>query len=381
MKLLLYLTFFLFSLGQLGRISFMNQEVNIYLYEVSTFILSVCLIIKYKNSPIKWLIKKFKSLIIFFCILFISYFLSFFKFNTKENLVAVLYVFRLVLYFTYFIYVSFFIKEKLNNNLLSNSINLFILGTTISSIIQYFFYNDLRNLIYLGWDPHYYRMFGTFFDTSTAGAIYGLIFLYIYNQQFKDIKHIFSKYLLLLIYFIFIALTFSRSLYLVFVITLSLILFKRKLYKIYLFTITLFIIIVLLIPKPQGEGVNLTRMFSIQSRIENYKEALNYFKKSPLLGVGYNRIRYIRNVDSETHSGASFHSSFLIILVTAGILGLISFIGVLFNLTSYNSFSKIIIIFLSLLSLTDNTLLHPFVLFFLLNILQQKQPLIIRYKS
>ena len=64
-----------------------------------------------------------------------------------------------------------------------------------------------------------------------------------------------------------------------------------------------------------------------------------------------------------THSGASFHSSFLIILVTSGLIGLTLFILVLIRLAGINEISRFAVLFLSLFSLSDNILLHPFVLF------------------
>jgi len=124
------------------------------------------------------------------------------------------------------------------------------------------------------------------------------------------------------------------------------------------------------LPKPAGESVNLLRTFSIYSRLDNYKEALQDWSHSPVKGVGYNRIRYTRaqsdfssEVDKENnHAGASYHSTFLVVLVTGGVIGLIFFIYLLVSFTKLSSTTLWSTVFLSLLSLTDNVLLHPFVL-------------------
>jgi O-antigen ligase len=133
----------------------------------------------------------------------------------------------------------------------------------------------------------------------------------------------------------------------------------------------LFAAVLLILPKPFGESVNLLRVFSIQSRIGNYAEGLQLWQKHPILGIGYNHIRYekgvnsfLNNEDFETnHAGASLHSSFLIVLVTGGIIGLFLFIVCLIEVARISHFAFISTIFLSILSLTDNVFLHPFVLF------------------
>jgi O-antigen ligase len=131
--------------------------------------------------------------------------------------------------------------------------------------------------------------------------------------------------------------------------------------------------------RSQGESLNLLRTFSIFSRINNYQEALITWEKNPIIGVGYNRIRYSRPASEfssqtdlkENHAGASYHSSFLIILVSGGVIGLGVFIWLLFEIARLNIFARNGVIFLSLLSLTDNVLLHPFVLcLFLIMILR-----------
>ncbi len=346
MNILFYLTAFLFSLGQLGRVSFFNQQINFYLYEVALILSLFFLFFKYRLQPIKEAWKKYKSVFFFLFILLLSLLIDLHKYSFFNNIIGFLYFFRLLLYFLYFFYL------KYRPQSIKNGIFIIAVLTILSTLIQYFLYPDLRNLIYQGWDPHLYRTFGVFFDTSIAAAIFGIFFLTI-NQSIIKIT-----------YLLLVALSFSRSIYLGLSLTLIYLFIRQKQLKKIVFFLLFFSALIFFIPKPAGEGVNLKRLYSIESRIEDYREGIDLWKNKPLIGYGYNRIRYIKNSDS-LHSGATYSSSFLTILVSSGILGLISFIWVLWSLRKSNKIAPILLIFLSIVSLFDNVLLHPFILFLL----------------
>jgi O-antigen ligase len=374
--LLIYLTLFFFSLGQLGRISFLGQQVNLYVYELFLFTSLASLVVKHKLKPITSTINKFKITYLFFILLGLSFLINIFHFQALENAVSVLYLVRLTVYVACFIYLLY--EAKHNKKILltiQKGLFIFISITIVSSILQYFFYPNLRNLIYLGWDPHLYRLFGVFFDTSTAGGVFGLILLFVFLFHKPLFKSKLINYSILVTYFIFILLTFSRGLYLSMAVTLLLLFLKDKKLKKALILIALFFVVgFVVIPKPFGEGVRLVRFVSIESRIKDYKNAISIWQKKPVFGVGYNRIRYVKkdfNILQEdninvTHSGASFASSYLVILVSAGVIGLLLFLGVFWE---WSSLGKYFVIFLGLFSLTDNIILQPFILFLLLQIL------------
>lgn len=364
MSKLLYLLFFLLSLGQLGRISFFNQQVNFYLYEIFLLFLLLSLVLKDKLKPLKNSFKQFKSVYIFLSVLLLSTVLTLQKFNLFQNLVGFLYLARLVAYFVIF----FYLKDRLSN--FSRATFVFVAITAATSLVQYFFYPDLRNLFYLGWDPHLYRAFGLFFDTAVASAIYGLVFLLLI-LRFKSIelaKEI--KFIFLFLFGVFGILSFSRAFYFSILATLFLYFIRKKLYSYLFLLVFVFAFFLYIAPKPGGAGVNLTRVFSIISRVEDYKVATKIWKKNPILGVGYNKLRYVKekmgivseNVVFADHSGASFHSSFLIILASSGVIGLAAFLFVLLQFAKVSDTSLYYTLFLSLYSLADNILLHPFVL-------------------
>jgi hypothetical protein len=353
MTILYYLTAFLFSLGQLGRISLFGQQVNFYLYEIALVASVFFLFCKYRFQPIVDGWKKFRSIFIFLGVLIISLIVDLTKFTQFQNLVGLLYLYRLHLYFIYFFYLHYHVlKNKSFSKIIKKGVFIIAALTIISTLIQYFLYPDLRNLFYQGWDPHLYRTFGVFFDTSISAAIFG-IFLLVVNQPFIKI-----------IYLLLVALSFSRSIYLSLTITLIYLFIQQKQLKKIVFFLLIFIALIFVIPKPSGEGVNLKRLYSINSRGVDYIQGITLWKNKPLIGYGYNRIRYVKNSDS-LHSGAGYSSSFLTILVSSGILGLISFIWVLWSLGKLNKFAPVLMIFVSIISLFDNVILHPFILFLL----------------
>ncbi len=372
LNLLFYSVFVLFSVGQMGRISFFGQQINIYIYEICLVLTVFYLFFQYKLKPLKESYESFREIYLFFIWLLITFIIGLGFYKPFENIVGVFYLLRLIFYWIYWIYLSYWTnKNKENKPLISRSILLFTVLTAIFSVIQYLFYPDLRNQIYLGWDPHLYRLFGIFFDTSVSGAIYGLVFTFLIFGSEKIIRSNNLRFVFAGIYFLFAVLTFSRNVYLALLVEAIYAAVSKKLYKQVFMGGLVFLLILFIIPKPAGEGVNLKRIYTIESRIEDYKNAMKIWQKNPIIGIGYNRIRYEKiktsiieeNGADVIHSGASFHSSFLIILVTSGVVGLILFLLALYKLSLISEFSKYGVIFLSILSLADNILLHPFILF------------------
>lgn len=361
--------FFLFlSLGEVGRISFFGQQVNAFVFEPVLFIILCYYAFRYRLKPIQDLWKNYKSIIAFFVFSLAIFIFGWYGYTPLENWISLLYLIRLTIYILFYIYMSYAAhKDKDQKKIVERGFVLFAGITLISSFIQYVFYPELRNLLYLGWDPHLYRMFGTFLDTSVAAAVYGLIAIFFYFL-FRS-KGIVTKYVLCLGSILCLLFTFSRTAYGVFFLLMLAVLVAEKKFKLLLITICLAVGVLLIIPKPFGEGVNLARTFSIESRLNDYSQAFILWQKKPLLGFGYNRLRYVKrqygfiepkNFDM-THAGASY-PSFLEILVTEGVVGLLLFIWMLYSLVKRSKIGLIAGGFLALLSLADNILLHPIVL-------------------
>ena len=203
-------------------------------------------------------------------------------------------------------------------------------------------------------------------DTSIAAGIFGLFFIFFYTG--KMIVNNKIRLALLSLYLIALILTFSRSAYLAFLITLTSYLIIKKKVKIIFYLLVFFVFILILSPKPFGEGVNLARTFSIEARVSDYKNAFEIFKKYPIIGIGYNRIGFFKvsNFSPFDHAAFSFSSSFLIVLVTGGFFGLVFFMLGLIYLWQRKKTSRLLLSYIYLLSFFDNVLLHPFIIFLLI---------------
>lgn len=363
-NILTILIFFLFSLGQLGRVSLNQGQINFYLYEVGLVCLFVFFFFKLRFLPIKNTFKKSRYVYYFVFFLILSFLISFLNYKIGENTVGLLYLARLTFYLAFPLYLYFYAKRHPDylKTLKSGLILLFIMLIGFS-VIQYFFYPDLRNLYYLGWDPHLNRLFSVFFDTSVAASIFGLIFFYLYKAR---------KYLLAFPFLLFLVLTFSRSAYLFFGITFLVDIVKNKKFKLGLTILALAILAFALAPKQFGFGVGLDRVFSISSRMADYQKGIAMWQRSPIVGHGYNRLAYVKkNLNLQAtpkenfpvHSAASLSGSFLIILVTSGVIGLVLFVTSLIQLGRENMAMVAPLFFLFLMSLTDNIIFHPFILF------------------
>jgi len=348
-NIILFLTFFLFSFGQLGRISFLDQQINGYLYELFLFLFLIVAVLRFRLKPITEGYKRYPWFYWLVLYLLINFFFDFNRYRLVDNLISFLYQGRLIFYFIAFLYL-----KKIN---LSPFLKFFIFLTIPFSLVQFFLYPNLHNLLYLGWDPHIYRLFGLFFDTYVAAAIYGMIFFFLLFN-----KKIFLRPYLLFFYFVFILLTYSRMGLMSFLLTLSIFFIAQKNYKsLFLILGAVFLFIVAVLITDKG-AINLDRVFSITARVNDYQKAVAYFQKKPLFGYGYNRIRFIKN-EAVGHSGAGFHSSFLIVLVGAGLVGLSLFLRSFWQLVEKKRPELFFLIFLGFFSLADNVLLHPFILF------------------
>jgi O-antigen ligase len=236
---------------------------------------------------------------------------------------------------------------------------LMIVGQIVVGIgfIQYFFYPSLRNLYYLGWDEHLYRIFSVFLDPNFAGVIFVLIFLLTLGiglQKYHEKKHMLCIGILFLSFFDIIAvyLTYSRSALLMLIVSIFFFLWflgKQK----YIAGVFMALLLLLFIaPKSfKTEGTNIFRIASSESRIESAKTALEIIQKNPLFGVGFNAYRYAQNRYGyltnkywiETHAGAGTDNSYLFVLATTGVVGVTAYIYLLLQMIRLASQKKDIV--------------------------------------
>ena len=298
-------------------------------------------------------------------------------------LISFSYLLRWVLYASLFFIVKDFddkFKSRIPYLMLFSGIIVVIAGYT-----QYFLYPNLRNLFYLGWDEHLYRMFSSFLDPNFAGGFFVLFFIFILGLNYQNLKNnLISKSVVLGVLSLFVLfavyLTYSRSAFVMLAISLSVFLFLIKKWKLIAFALIGLLLIVFIIPKSfQTEGTNLLRTFSSEQRIESSQVALKIFQSSPLFGVGFNSYRYAQNkiglnnqIWQTTHSGAGTDNSFLFVLATTGIIGLVSYLYLISRIASFakdnlknNVFSLILLSSLAGLifnSFFINSLFYVFIL-------------------
>lgn len=201
------------------------------------------------------------------------------------------------------------------------SLEICLIFILLSGFIQYFFYPDLRNLLYLGYDPHLYRLFGLELDPNSIG----LIFLWSICWFL-----VYKNYLIVSLFVLGLILTFSRISWGIFVILSLIVGYNFKHFKVLGLCLLLLVVIVIIIPKRFGEGNNLLRVNSIYAKQKSFNKTLNLLKKNYIFGVGFNNLPYYQNTKNKTNisdnSQYGIDNSFFTIVATSGIFGLITYL-------------------------------------------------------
>jgi hypothetical protein len=357
----------LFFLGQLQRLELGNFS-PFYLHDVLVILWLVYIIFSRREEIVKLFqkinYKKFRLELTLGVWIIFGWLIALLvgELSTK----FILYGFRFISYsfLFFFIYKFKLIKDKyLKWGYFLTGFYLLLFG-----ILQYVFVPDMRFLSILGWDDHYYRLIGSQFDPNFMGIIFVLLFF-----NFNQIKLKYRpdlKYLLLFLILIGITLTFSRASYLSFLI--GMVLLSKFNFKKYFYVVLLFILIILA-PKPGGEGVDLTRTASINARLESSQSSVSSLKPYQyLIGQGL----FNKNKDSYTTQDyrrsdhALLEDNFILLIFNAtGIvgLGLVIFILSKYLLSSYkkNQVKAISLIVVLVHAMFNNTVFQPFIFLYL----------------
>ncbi len=358
-SLLLTSIFISLLAGQFARIELINALANVYVHEFLLLIFIAISIVRFGFLPIRNSFKS-KSMLIFLSLLLVSFLMSIREFTVFQNTIAALYSARIVLYTLFAIYLFVLVKSKRDIRiLLFKLIYTFSVLLIIMTTIQFIFFPNFWGLYAFGWDPHLYRASAVYLDVFIAAGLYGLLAFFWFVKKQWILSFLFTTALVL---------SFSRSGYIAFIVSVFYFFVSQKKWKELLISLSLFALFVVLVPKPFGEGGNLLRTSSIESRILDYKLGVELWKKKPLFGFGYNRIRFAKeqlnlaSADDRSHSLSSFHSSFLIILVTTGIVGFISFMFLVIAFFKKYPQMRVYVVYILTMSVFDNVLLHVLVL-------------------
>lgn len=249
-------------------------------------------------------------------------------------------------------------------------------GVALSAIglLQLVWYPDLRNLWYLGWDPHYYRVFATLLDPNYIGillvlTIYVLLYLYIHSARWRLVIG-----LVLSIVGLALLLTYSRSSYLALLggMGVSIVFLKR--WKEGVFLVLLILFAVVYVPKPGGDTLSLDRYDSTVSRFQNWGQTITRIGERPLFGYGFNVVPFLGREEASGlpgRRGAGIDSSILFVGVTMGIAGLVSYLWLLYEkvqaaLRWKNKDGKLLVLAsftaIAVHSLFVNSLFYPWVM-------------------
>ncbi|HLD24459.1 MAG TPA: O-antigen ligase family protein [Patescibacteria group bacterium] len=190
------------------------------------------------------------------------------------------YIIRWLLYAAlYWVTADAFFPPRLWRNILAVS----GIGIALLGFVQYVLYPDLRNLYYLGWDPHYQRLFSTLLDPNFTGIIMAFTAL-ILLPMLRRGK---SPWVVggLMATLGALLLTYSRSSIGAFVVGLVVWgMFTKR--TVLVAAIAFGFIMTFAVLPHTGEGRNVFRTVSSFARIDSAKQALTLIREKPILGHG-----------------------------------------------------------------------------------------------
>lgn len=195
----------------------------------------------------------------------------------------------------------------------------------IAGLIQVFGYPDLRNLFYLGWDPHYRRVFSTLFDPNFAGIIYALTFILGLSLEKHATKNSWWHIASQICVFGALVLTYSRSSLLGFVVGIVLWFVPRRSFVPLLKIVCVGVIALFLVPRG-WEGQRMFRATSSLARLGSARAGWNQFMESPIVGQGFVVAESPAPIASLPASRAgSVDMSLLYVLASCGIVGFFTY--------------------------------------------------------
>lgn len=346
MNLVLFLyiaAFFSIALGEFGQFPFGRTDFSV---SATDILLTMCLtaLLIWNIGIRKNLVipKNFIYLILFWAIALISLLFSL-------DLSGWFYLVRFIIYSSTFYLTFHLVKARLLG--LQEFLTLIKIGVmtlAIFGVFQLIIFPDLEVLTMYGYDPHKFRIFSTFLDPNFFGAF--LVFGFILSlHELVSKKYLnFHDYLkenhwnliwngMLVASIIF---TFSRSAYLMLALAM-LILLSVKNRKLLLFSVILFIVLYFTFPIFNQRINGAIRIdASASGRFSSWDKGLEIFQKNPVLGVGFNNVRNYSRENNLVqlfssdggNSGSGIDSSFIFIMTTTGLIGLVSFSMLMFKI-------------------------------------------------
>lgn len=281
-----------------------------------------------------------KLIFLFIIVSFISIIFTPLVLNTDEYINSLSYSVRFISY----IFMGWLIYSQAFKVSAKSIINMLIFSgfiLAILGILQLIFIPNLGFLSESGWDPHYFRTVSTLLDPNFAGSYFALTLLLMISQYGNFIRKKFWIIIFVVVYLALIT-TFSRTATLVLAVSFFTYSLLKKSVQMFLLTLVLLLGIGLgyimynhQIAKPR----NIDRQQSAAFRLSAWEQGWQIFLKAPLLGVGFNSYRFavreyrLGETGFLSSRGSSTNdSSLLFVASTTGIIGLITYLIILFSL-------------------------------------------------
>lgn len=335
-----------FVFGNLYKFSFFSPDVHLSLLDIVVFTITFINLKSYflNLSKYRYLTT---PILVFFTLAFISLVLTLPVYGWQAIGVGGMYLARWLVYSLFFASIVQLIKpSKIKKTLLIMGVLTAVLG-----LVQYLAFPDIRSLTIAEWDPHYFRLVGTFLDPGFTGLILVFTLILLENVSFWWV-----------ITYLALALTYSRASYLAFLVSMAYLAWKKKGWLFFAKIFLLFALTLILLPRaPDGEGVKLERTNSIQARIDSWTTAWKIYTRHPVIGVGFNVYRYAQGASLKSHAGAGADSSLLFVAATTGLLGLLAYLWYLKRLFSLEPITYYLIP-LVVHSIFLNSLFYPAVM-------------------
>ncbi len=337
MKILVALFFGSLLLGQLGAIP-VAAGATIYAHDIFLVLLLIYTAFHLPKKKPRAILGK--PIIIFFAITLVSLLVNMYQFPANELAISALYALRWGCYAMLYVVVM---MSPLEPRWWARALYGTGVGIAILGLAQYIWYPYLRNLAYLGWDPHLYRVFSTLLDPNFAAIIFVMtLFLGIYLWRNSKYRWVIVLCELVVLGALF--LTYSRSGYLAFIAGIGVLAWAMKKGRIAIVGVVCFLAILFLLPRVDGEGVKLLRTASSAARIGNWQRGMTLIAEAPLFGHGFDTLRYVQTAkgwvsDQEviSHAGAGIDNSLQFIWATTGVVGFAAYMWIFVTFAT-NSF-------------------------------------------
>lgn len=330
------------GLGQLLRF----EQLGLPLYFHDLVVVGI-LLLNLKRLP--EILSDFKVLKLFCLGLFISWLAALYLYPPSTLLLPALYSLRLVAYLTLFFLVKRGSYRLPRPIFIASGMVMVTIG-----LAQYLLLPDMRWAQYLGWDDHLNRLTLPHYDPTFTGVMLGLFVLSLLHNMRYSVFVIPITIALLL--------TYARSVWLSLLFTMTLFI---KNTRVLILGICCLLLAVLALPDRFGEGTNLLRTFSITSRVESDLGYLKRYGWSLVVGRGLNTLVLEQTPSTMPNHATGPNNSYLYLLTTTGILGLIGW-ALFLRYLYLNSRHKPMLTFFFIASLFNNVMFYPYALLWVL---------------